>query len=158
MTRRFRPPILLAWAELRRAGLRRRWGTAAFHGVLLAFVLASLLVPCARPLQRRLMDAHQMRPGSTPGWVALQLWPKMYGFAHRVWLADRPIPPVDEELGEWVNHYPGRQARIDGARRELADSGVELHVLAASSYRGLTQTTRYAIRVEGGRLIIVPRW
>jgi hypothetical protein len=157
MSRRFQPPILRAWAELRRAGLRRRPGTVALYAVLMAFVLASLALPFARPLQRQLMGAHHMRPRSPPAWVALQLWPKMYSFAHRVWISDRPMPPVDEAQGEWVNHYPGRYARIDGARSELAASGVELHILASSSYRGLTQTTRYTVRVEGGRLRIEPR-
>ena len=144
---------------------RARLATALFYGLMAPFALASLALPWSRTLQREAMAAHQMRPRALPWWAALQLWPKMYAFAHRAYVSERPLspavvaaepPPADVERA-WVNHYPARYVRFDTRRRELVAAGSELHVLVRSSYRGREQWTAYTVHGEGGRLVVVER-
>ena len=139
-----------------------RLGTALVYALVGAFALASLALPWSRALQREAMAAHQLRPRSLPCWVALQLWPKMYGLAHRVFVSERPLservvaaepPPADVESA-WVNHYPARYLRFDTRRRELVAAGTELHLLLRSSYRGLEESTAYTVHGEGDRLVV----
>jgi hypothetical protein len=139
-----------------------RLGTALVYALVGAFALASLALPWSRALQREAMAAHQLRPRSLPRWVALQLWPKMYGLAHRVFVSERPLsvrvvatepPPADVESA-WVNHYPARYLRFDTRRRELVAAGTELHLLLRSSYRGLEESTAYTVHGEGDRLVV----
>jgi hypothetical protein len=141
---------------------RARLATALVYAWVALFALASLALPWSRALQREAMAAHQMQPRSLPRWLALQLWPKMYGFAHRVFVSERPLsalvvaadpPPADVETA-LVNHYPARYLRFDTRRRELVAKGTELHLVLRSSYRGLEQSTTYTVRGDGGRLVI----
>ena len=141
---------------------RVRVATMLVYAILGAFALASLALPWSRALQREAMAAHQLEPRALSRWVALQLWSKMYGFAHRVYVSERPLSPAviaaeplpaDVESA-WVNHYPARYVRFDTRRRELVAAGTELHVVVRSRYRGLEASTAYTVHGAGRRLVV----
>ena len=144
-------PIVRAARALRRGRDRRAWALAL---LLAGYALLALVTPWWRGLQHALMEAHHLRPSSLAQWVALQPAPKMYSFAHRAWLG--PIPPGFGPRFErehfWVNHYPARRARFDGARgRELVRPGPRFLYLE-SSYRGLRFVSAYEMRASDGAL------
>ena len=157
-------PILVirALADLRRT---RTPGTIALYGALAAAMVLLVTVPLCRPVQDQLARTHHARPSSPATWLALQLVPKMYSFAHRVWFSREPLteylvsrpggPGVEHEM-TWVNHYPIRAARFEGMRAEIASRGEEVHVLVQSAYRGRRWVSRYVVRVDGDALVLVP--
>jgi hypothetical protein len=137
----------------------RERGAAALYGLLSLFAVGIAATPFSRGLQGSLMAAQHISPRSMPAWVAAQLTPKMYGFAHRVWITDEPLT---EELPDapaipietyWLNHYPGRMS-FEMKRPELAARGQPVHVFVRSSYRGLVRRSAFVSNIEDGRLVI----
>lgn len=145
-------------------------GTAVLYALIGAFAAALAAVPASRALQGELMAAQHLRPPSMTRWVPVQLAPKMYAFAHRVWLSDEPLtaelldaeggPPFPVH-GYWLNHYPGRMA-FEMDRRDLAARGSTDHAFVRSSYRGLVRESAFSSRVEldaatGRRRLVIRR-
>jgi hypothetical protein len=145
-------------------GVKARPGTALLYVALAVCAAPSITLPFSRSLQSRAMSAHQLRPQSVPAWVVLQLWPKMYSFAHQVWISGEPVTDYLLTRGEplpfqaemtWVNHYPGHFIRFETSRRKLVDAGIEVHIYLRSSYRGLSASTRYVIHPGEDGLTVV---
>lgn len=159
MSRRFaesRIPMLRALAELQGA---RTPGTIALYGTIGAALAVVLSVPVCGAVQNELALAHHARPASSVTWAAFQVIPKMYSFAHRVWVS--PDPLTDEALFEtpslWLNHYPARATRFETSRAELVERGVDMNVLVRTAYQGRRWISRYVVRVEHGGLVIEVR-
>jgi hypothetical protein len=162
--RRFRSRILLlrALADLRR---ERTTGTVALYVAIGVTMLLLASVPLSSCVQNELARVHHARPTSTATWTVFQLVPKMYSFGHRIWFSREPLteylvsrsegPGVEHET-MWVNHYPLRAARFEGARDEVVRRGEEVHVLVRSSYRGRSWLSRFVVRVDGSDLVLEP--
>lgn len=153
-------PLVRALRDLRQG---ERPGTALVYLALTLLAFVALATPLSRGLQRELMEAHHMRPQPLPRWVALQMFPKMYAFAHRVWfslepmteyLATREAPPPFEVETAWINHYPARVTRFEGRRAEIARLGVTSHIFVRSTYRGASLATAFEVRLSDGRVHI----
>lgn len=155
--------VARAIADLRR---QRTAGTVGFYAVLAALALLLISVPVCRPVQGQLVRAHQLRPSSLASWVTFQLTPKMYSFAHQSWFSAEPLTEymlsrdgasgVEHQM-IWVNHYPIRAARFEGARAEIVSRGEDVHVRVRTSYRGRSWIARFVVRVEpGGGLVLEP--
>jgi len=123
-----------------------------------------LVTPVSRRMQRGIMAAHHFKPLSLDEWLLLQLAPKMYGFAHTAWIGSSPLfatvskPTADRIYARqsfWVNHYPARRARFDGARGEVfAEPGNTMYVYLRSHYRGLEESTAFVVRAADGKLVL----
>ncbi len=137
----------------------RERGAAALYVAMGAVALVCAATPFSRSLQGAAMDAQHLTPPSLASWAAMQVTPKMYSLAHRVYLSDAPLDEERIAAGDvrfdayWLNHYPGRMS-FEVHRADLAASGAPAHVLATSSYRGLSRSTAFVSTVEGGRLVI----
>lgn len=151
--------------SLRALSPRRERGAALLYLALALVALVSLATPLSRDLTSELIAAHHFRPKSWPAWAALQLAPKMYSFAHTCWIG--PAPLLEQEPRShadarfqresfWVNHYPARKARFDGARERL-EGGPDLYVYCRTTYFDVTETTGFQVRAEPGRLLLTPR-
>lgn len=141
---------------LRALDKRRDRRALALALLITGYAMVSLLTPGWRGLQRALMEAHHMRPSSLARWVVLQPAPKMYGFAHRAWLGQARIGfgPRFEREHFWVNHYPARRARFDGARGRESTVAGPRYLYLRSSYRGVDFETSYEVRFADGTVRI----
>lgn len=155
-----RIPIVQAVAALRR---ERTTGTVALYVAIGVVMLVLVSVPVSTSMQNNFARAHHARPTSVARWVAFQIVPKMYSFAHRVWfsreplsefLVTRPEGPQVEHETTWVNHYPIRAARFESMRDEIVRRGEDVYVLVQSGYRGRTFISRYVVRVDHGALVL----
>ncbi len=163
MAARERIPLLAAVRDLR---ARRQAGTGALYLVLAFLAVLVGALPFSRPVQRRLAAVQHLRPPSVLDWCVLQVLPKMYGAAHRAWLAAEPLTDylVEDETRipfayetTWVNHYPARLARFESRRAEVASYGLEAHVFLRTTYRGETVSTALVVRFDDGELDISVR-
>lgn len=152
--------LVRALADLRRARTR---GTVALYVAIAATALLVASVPVCGPSQTQLARAHHARPSSVATWAVFQLVPKMYSFGHRIWFSREPLteyllarpggPGVEHET-MWVNHYPIRAARFEGARAAIVARGEEIHVLVRTDYRGRRWLSRFVVRVVGNALAL----
>jgi hypothetical protein len=152
-------PVLRALAELRRA---RTPGTVALYAAIFVAMAVVASVPACPALQRELARTHQARPSSLALWAGLQVVPKMYSFAHRIWFSREPLsefvvmrgdPGVERET-MWVNHSPIRAARFEGSRAAIVEHGEDVEVLVRTAYRGRSWVSRFVVRVDGDGLVL----
>ena len=157
-----RTPLVRALADLRR---ERTPGTIALYAAIGITMAVIASVPACPALQRQLARAHHARPSSLAMWAGLQVVPKMYSFAHRIWfsrepltefLVTRPEGPGVEHQTMWVNHDPIRAARFEGSRAEIVGRGEDVYVLVRTAYRGNAWVSRFVVRVDGDALVLEP--
>ncbi len=156
------PPVVRAIADLRRA---RTPGTVALYAAIGAAMLLVASEPVCGRLQGELARTHHARPSSTAAWTVLQVIPKMYSFAHRIWFSREPLteflvtrpggPDIPHET-MWVNHYPIRAARFESMRGEIVERGEDVQVLVRSAYRGRSWVSRFVVRIDGSALVLEP--
>jgi hypothetical protein len=154
--------LVRAVADLRRARTR---GTIALYVAIASMMLLVASVPVCGPIQTQLARAHHARPSSAATWAVFQIVPKMYSFGHRIWFSREPLteyllarpdgPGVEHET-MWVNHYPIRAARFEGARADIVGRGEEVHVLVRTDYRGRHWLSRFVIHVDSNALVLEP--
>jgi len=150
-----------ALADLRRT---RTPGTVALYAAIGLAMAVIVTIPACPGLQRQLARVHHARPTSLAAWAGLQVVPKMYSFAHRIWFSREPLseflvlhgaPGVEHET-MWVNHSPIRAARFEGARADIVRRGEDVQVLVRSAYRGRSWVSRFVVRVDGDALVLEP--
>jgi hypothetical protein len=154
-------PIVRAWRALKG---RREHSALALLMLLAFYATLSLMTPSSLRLQRRLLEAHHYRPQSMASWITLQLAPKMYGFAHRVWIGGYALYDVlPRETADyrfeaqhfWVNHYPARRARFDGFREAVFGRPVgPRYLYLQTSYRGFSESSGFVVSAKDGHLRI----
>ena len=120
--------------------------------VALTFVVVVEVAAATVPaVEREIMSAHHLRRLPIVDGVALQTVPKMYSYGHLVSHGDGPFGPWGPPV--WVNHYPGRVARMEGVRQDLV--GHPHYVRIKSRYRGgVRLTTVYRVEAISSELVV----
>ena len=127
-------------------------GTHIFYLIVISLWILILVLPFSQFLPKFLMTKFHLRNKSFPVWMASQLIPSMYNFDNELWISNGrlpappptiTVPPSQETIHVWVNHYPLHWISFNLHRRQLEQKS--FYIYLKSSYRNTILNTSYRL-------------